>query len=289
MLIKPTVGYGITYTTDDVAYDAVGKALEVGYRLINTCSAYENEQGIGKALLASCIPRSELTIVALDSNSKRSSKNPVNFDGYKAQINQIENSLSILKMDYIDIYLIHWPVPRYMEGQWRRLNSDSWRAMEDCVHKGMIKHIGVSNFLPYHIKVLQQTAKMPIEVNQLEIHPNFQQKETVDYCRKQGMDIMSWSPLFKGKAVCLPCILDLASKYNKTPAQIILRWNLQKGIAPVVCSTNVDRMRSNYDVFDFHIEESDIRLIDALETGEHVEAFSYVRQKESLKDVSGCE
>jgi diketogulonate reductase-like aldo/keto reductase len=157
--------------------------------------------------------------------------------------------------------------------------------MEECVEKGLIKHIGVSNFLPFHLQILDKTARLPVEVTQLEIHPNFQQRETVDYCRKRGMDIMAWSPLFKGQAVKLPEIGRLAEKYGKTPAQIILRWDIQNGITPVVSSTNAERIKSNFEVFDFAIDEPDMQIINALESGEHVDVFSYVRQQESLKGV----
>ncbi|GHU90318.1 hypothetical protein FACS189476_10280 [Spirochaetia bacterium] len=182
--------------------------------------------------------------------------------------------------------MINWPVPRYMENVWEKLNADSWRAMEDCVEKGLIRHIGVSNFLPAHLEALDKTAVIKPSVTQLEIHPNFQQRETVDYCRKKGMDIMAWSPLFKGKAVKLPEIVRLAVQYRKTPAQIILRWDIQNGIMPVVSSTNPERIKSNFGVFDFTIEEADMHIINALETGEHVDVFSYRRQQESLKGTN---
>jgi len=281
----PTVGYGITLPTDEDAYVGVTKALEVGYRLINTSSDYENEKGMGKAVSASGLPRQELIIVSLDSNAKRSCEIPQSFNGYNSQLEQIYNSLESLSVDYIDYYMIHWPVPRYMEKVWRKLNADSWLAMEDCVKKGLIKHLGVSNFLPFHINELMKTAILPIEVNQLEIHPNFQQRETVQYCRNAGMKIMAFSPLFKGKSLALPEICRLAEKHGKTPAQIILRWNIQHNISPVVCSTNAERIASNFNIFDFEISDEDIGLIDNLETGEHIDYYSYIRQQESLKSI----
>lgn len=281
MSLPKSVAYGTTYTTDEVAYKNVSMALEEGYRTINTCAAYNNERGMGRALAG--VPRDLLTIVSLDSNTKRSSTDASHFSGYNATMSQIYETLENLKVGYIDYFMINWPVPRYMEPVWQQLNSDSWRAMEECVQKKIIKHIGVSNFLPCHLEALQKTAILPMEITQLEIHPSFQQRETVSYCRECGMEIMAWSPLFKGRSVTIPEIVQLANQYGKTPAQIILRWHIQKDIVPVVCSSNKERMRSNIDIFDFEIREEDMALIDSLESGEHVEAFSYVRQQESIK------
>lgn len=281
MSLPMSVAYGTTYTTDEEAYKNVSTALEEGYRTINTCAAYNNERGMGRALAG--IPRDLLTIVSLDSNTRRSSKDASHFSGYEATMSQICETLENLRVGYIDYFMINWPVPRYMEPVWQQLNSDSWRAMEECVKKKIIKHIGASNFLPYHIKSLQKTAILPIEITQLEIHPSFQQRETVSYCRECGMEIMAWSPLFKGRSLKIPEIIQLANKYGKTPAQIILRWHTQKDIVPVVCSSNKERMRSNIDIFDFEISKEDMALIDSLESGEHVDVFSYARQRESIK------
>lgn len=275
------IAYGTTYTTDEVAYESVSKALAAGYRIINTCAAYENERGMGRAIAG--IPREELTIVSLDSNSRRSSEDPSNFNGYRAALSQIGDTLENLAVEYIDYYLINWPVPRYMEDVWPKLNAETWRAMEDCVEKGLIRHIGVSNFLPRHLEELQKTARMPVEMNQLEIHPSFQQRELVRFCKERGIAVMAWSPLFKGKSVSIPEIISLAHKYNKTPAQIILRWDIQNEIVPVVCSSNTERMKSNRDIFDFELSAEDMVIIDGLETGEHVDVFSYKRQLESLE------
>lgn len=279
--LQNTLAYGTTYTTDDDAYVSVSKALDTGYRIINTCAAYKNERGMGRAIAR--IPREELTIVSLDSNSRRSSEDPSKVDGYRTMLAQIYDSLENLSVSYIDYYLIHWPVPRYMEQMWQQLNADSWRAMEDCVEKGLIRHIGVSNFLPYHLKKLKETARLPVEVNQLEIHPSFQQRATVQFCKEQGMQVMAWSPLFKGKSVSIPQIISLAREYGKTPAQIILRWDIQQGIIPVVCSSREERMKSNIDIFHFELSTEDMAVIDSLEIGEHVDVFSYKRQLESLE------
>jgi diketogulonate reductase-like aldo/keto reductase len=281
-----TIGYGATYTTDKIAETLVKSALQIGYRTINTCLAYHNIRGMGNAIKNSGIPRSELTIIALDENERRSSEDAEHFDGYNAQLEQIYDSLDCLAVNHIDLYIINWPVPRYMENVWKKLNADSWRAMEDCVDKGLIKSIGVSNFLPYHIEELQKTAKLPIAANQLEIHPTFQQRDVVEYCRKQNIEILSWSPLFKGKSVKLPLIIELAAKYGKTPAQIVLRWDIQNNITPVVFSTNENRMRENIENFDFEIAEDDMALIAALDCGEHFENYSYARQQESIKGAN---
>lgn len=283
MDMMPAIAYGSTYTTDEDAYRTVSDALNVGYRIFNTCAAYGNEKGMGKAL--SEISRDEVTIISLDSNAKRSSSTPLYFDGYKASMNQIYDTLENLKTSYIDLYMINWPIPRYMEKVWRTLNADTWRAMEECLKKGLIRHLGVSNFLPLHLEALKKTATLPIEVNQLEIHPNYQQRETVEYCRKSGLQIMAWSPLFKGKAAQLPKIMEIANIYGKTPAQIVLRWDIQHSVLPIVHSSKEDRMKSNLDVFDFELSDKDMKEIDNLESGEHVKAFSYTRQEKSLEEL----
>lgn len=281
---EKTLGYGTTYTTDEAAYEMVSAALDAGYRVINTCTAYGNERGMGKAFAE--IPRDKLTIISLDSNENRSDPDAVGFDGYQATMSQIQKTLDNLKVSYVDYYLIHWPVPRYMEKVWRKLNADTWRAMEDCAEQGLIKHLGVSNFLPYHLSELQKSAVHPIEANQLEIHPYFQQRETVEYCKKREMQIMAWSPFFKGKLLKTPpqILLDAARIYGKEPAQIILRWNIQHNILPIISTTDKKRMRSNLDIFDFELSDDIMRKIDSLESGEHVEAYSYQRQKKSLED-----
>lgn len=283
MILPNTVAYGTTYTADEEAYRYVREALEAGYRIINTCAAYGNEKGMGRAI--SDVSREELMIISLDRNSRRSSKNSACFDGYQAEMDQIYETLENLGVSYIDCYMINWPVPRYMEDVWEKLNADSWRAMEDCLKKGLIRHLGVSNFLPGHLETLRETARLPVEITQMEIHPSFQQREAVEYCKNQGIEVMAWSPLFKGRSVTLPAIAALAEKYGKTPAQIILRWDIQKKIIPVISSTNSVRMKSNLDIFDFELEKEDMARIDDLETGEHVDAFSYKRQQKSLKNI----
>jgi diketogulonate reductase-like aldo/keto reductase len=219
----------------------------------------------------------------MDSNSKRSSEDAEHFDGYKAQLEQIYGDIEALGVDYLDIYCIHWPVPRYMEKVWRRLNAESWRAMEDCVRKGLIKRIGVSNFLPLHIEELMKTATIAPSVTQLEIHPRFRQRDTVAYCRERGFDITAWSPLMKGASLELPLIRELAEKYGKTPAQIVLRWDIQNGVTPIVCSSKPERIRSNFQIFDFELSADDMAGIDALDSDEHIEVYSYGRRQESLR------
>ena len=280
----PMIGYGATYTSDEEAYIQTMLALEAGYRIINTCLAYGNLKGMGNAISRSGIMRDELLIVALDSNERRSSQDAACFNGYEASMNQIFDTLNDLGIPYLDFYLINWPVPRYMEHVWPKLNADSWRAMEVCVSKGLIQKIGVSNFLKPHLDELEKTAHIPISMNQLEIHPSFQQRALVEYCQKKNMELHAWSPLFKGKSVALPVIVKLAEKYHKTPAQIILKWDVQHGITPMVSSENPKHIRQNFEIFDFQISEEDMKAIDMLENGEHFENYSYVRQQKSIME-----
>jgi diketogulonate reductase-like aldo/keto reductase len=283
---KPTVAYGATYTTDAEAERLVSVALDAGYRTINACLAYHNIRGMGQAITKSGIPRDELAIAVLDENERRSSESGNGFDSYIAETQQVYDSLKWLGIEQIDLFMINWPVPRYMEESWRELNANSWRALEDCVDRGLIKRIGVSNFLPAHLEELKKTARLPIAANQLEVHPQFQQRGTVQHCEAKGIEVQAWAPLFKGKSLKLLIVQEIARKYGKTEAQIILRWDIQHGISPVVNSCNETRIHQNFDIFSFELSQDDMARIDGLEDGEHVMNYSYQRQVACLRGMT---
>lgn len=250
----PYFGLG-TYLADNdqEVIDAVKNALNAGYRHIDTAAAYKNEDGVGKGIKESNIAREEVFLVSKLWNADQ---------GYESTLKAFEESLERLGVDYLDLYLIHWPVA----GKYK----DTWRAMEKLYRDKRIKAIGVSNFLQHHLEDLLETAEVVPMVNQMEFHPYLVQQDLIDFCNSKGIQYESWSPfmhgkLFDGKSEVLS---DLTDKYKKSIAQIVLRYNLQKGIVVIPKSVNVDRIKSNADIFDFELSEADISYLDSLDKGE---------------------
>ena len=250
----PYFGLG-TYLADNdqEVIDAVKNALNAGYRHIDTAAAYKNEEGVGKGIQESNIAREEVFLVSKLWNADQ---------GYESTLKAFEESLERLGVDYLDLYLIHWPVA----GKYK----DTWRAMEKLYRDKRIKAIGVSNFLQHHLEDLLETAEVVPMVNQMEFHPYLVQQDLIDFCNSKGIQYESWSPfmhgkLFDGKSEVFS---DLTDKYKKSIAQIVLRYNLQKGIVVIPKSVNVDRIKSNADIFDFELSEADISYLDSLDKGE---------------------
>ena len=250
----PYFGLG-TYLADNdqEVIDAVKNALNAGYRHIDTAAAYKNEEGVGKGIQESNIAREEVFLVSKLWNADQ---------GYESTLKAFEESLERLGVDYLDLYLIHWPVA----GKYK----DTWRAMEKLYRDKRIKAIGVSNFLQHHLEDLLKTAEVVPMVNQMEFHPYLVQQDLIDFCNSKGIQYESWSPfmhgkLFDGKSEVFS---DLTDKYKKSIAQIVLRYNLQKGIVVIPKSVNVDRIKSNADIFDFELSEADISYLDRLDKGE---------------------
>lgn len=233
--------------------EAVLKALEIGYRHIDTAAVYGNEEGVGEAVKASGIPREEIFITSKLWNCDQ---------GYKMVFNAFEQSLQKLQTDYLDLYLIHWPV----EGKYKK----SWRALEGLCRKGRAKSIGVSNFLQHHLEDLLLHSETAPMVNQCEFHPYLQQPELVKFCRNNGIHYEAWSPLMKGRITDVPLFSELSGKYGKTPAQLVLRWNLQKGIITIPKTVTPERMKENAAIFDFEIESEDMLRIDGLDKHERI-------------------
>ena len=256
-LTIPAIGFG-TYLSKDgeEVYQAVLSALEAGYRHIDTAAYYGNEASIGRAVKDSGIPREELFITTKLWNDAH---------GHEEAKAALQDSLDRLQLDYLDLYLIHWPNPVQLRDRWQAANADSWRAMEEMVEAGLIRTIGVSNFLVHHIEELLKTAKIVPGVNQLRLAPGVYQTEIIDYCKDKGIVLEAWSPLGRGELFSHPTMLALAEKYGKTVAQIALAWSWAQGFLPLPKSVTPSRIRENLDFQDILLSEEDITAITAIE------------------------
>lgn len=248
----PYLGLG-TYQSDNdqEVVNAIKSAIKIGYRHIDTAAVYKNEEGVGEGIRESGIDRSELFLVSKVWNDDQ---------GYDETLKAFDESLARLGVDYLDLYLIHWPV----SGKYK----ETWKALEYLYAQKKIKAIGVSNFLQHHLEDLVKDCEVVPMVNQMEFHPYLVQQELIDYCNVNGIQYESWSPFMQGKVFELDICDDLAKKYNKSVSQIILRWNLQKGVVAIPKSVHENRIASNADIFDFELTDEDIAFLDGLEIGE---------------------
>ena len=254
----PCVGYGTFRTPADVAEQAVADAIKVGYRHIDTAAVYGNEEAVGKGIKDSGIDRQDLFVTSKLWNDQR---------GYESTKQAFQATLDRLQMDYLDLYLIHWPAnEKQFGGQAKEINAETWRAMEELYQAGKIRAIGLSNFMPHHIVDLMKTAKVAPAVDQIEVHPGWPHTEEVKYLQAHNILVEAWAPLGGqgAKVMTNPTMLQLADKYGKTPAQISLRWVLQQGILPLPKSVHEDRMIQNQDIFDFELSDEDMRKISLL-------------------------
>ena len=252
----PCVGYGTWQTPDGrTAVTSVIKALETGYRHIDTAAVYGNEVGVGKGIAASGIPRDEIFVTSKVWNSQR---------GYSRTLDAFAKTLSDLQLDYLDLYLIHWPANERQFKEWDTLNRETWRAMTELYNQGKIRAIGVSNFKPHHLESLMK-SEVPPMVNQIEFHPGQMQEETVRYCREHNILVEAWSPLGTGKMLANPILNSIADKYNRSAAQICIRWILQNGLLPLPKSVTPSRIEENARVFDFTLDGEDMKTIDDME------------------------
>ncbi|WP_027393710.1 aldo/keto reductase [Aquimarina latercula] len=245
----PYFGLGVYLSDNDKeVIDAVQWALEEGYRHIDTASIYKNEEGVGTAILNSSVPRDEIFVVSKVWNADQ---------GYESTLKAFEKSLQRLQLNYLDLYLIHWPVKgKYIE---------TWKALEKLYKDGVIKAIGVSNFLEHHLENLMETSEIKPMVNQMEFHPHLVQQDLIDFCNKHHIQYEAWSPMMQGKIFELSILDNLSKKYNKTAAQIVLRWNLQKGVITIPKSSKKHRIIDNANLFDFELSKEDINYIDSLD------------------------
>lgn len=255
----PQVGLGVWQAAEGAEVEnAVRAALDTGYRLIDTAAIYGNEVGVGKAIKESGVPREEIFLTTKLWNAHHA---------YDAALRAFDESVAKLECDYIDLYLIHWPLP--MEGKF----PEAWKALETLYSQKRVRAIGVSNFKPHHLDELFKTASIVPAVNQIELHPLFQQKETRAYCAKRDITVESYSPLMRGGEVLEnPIITKLAEQHGKTPAQIVLRWHVQNGLIVIPKSVNAERIRENFDLFDFELSTSEIQQIEGMDIEKRIAA-----------------
>lgn len=254
----PAVGYG-TYLTSEKDDGTVAAALAAGYRHFDTASFYGTEQALGDALKAAGVPREELFLTSKLWKDEM---------GYENAFAAFERSLQKLGTDYLDLYLIHWPRTDDLTAEWRQLDRDTWRALEELYRAGRVRAIGVSNFLPHHLRNLMETAEIAPMVNQIEFHPGYPQTWNVEFCKAHGILPEAWSPLGRTRVLQDERLAGIAAKYGKTVAQLCVRFALQCGVVPLPKSSSPARMQANLDVFDFVISDEDMdRILTLLQFG----------------------
>ncbi|WP_068158210.1 aldo/keto reductase [Rhodococcus phenolicus] len=259
----PQLGFGVFQVPDDATSDAVTAALRAGYRSIDTAAIYGNEAGVGRALAASEVPREELFVTTKVWNADQ---------GYDATLRAFDAGLAKLGLDYLDLYLIHWPTPA------RDLYLDSWRALEHLAREGRIRAAGVSNFQPHHLERLLDNSELVPAVNQIELHPGLQQSELRAFHSEHDIATEAWSPLAQGAVLDDPAIAAIAQRIGRSPAQVVLRWHLQLGNIVIPKSVTPARIRENRDIFDFELTDTDMATIAAsdrkLRTGPDPDRFN---------------
>lgn len=247
----PALGFGTWKAENgEIAYQAVLEALKVGYRHIDTATIYKNEESVGRAILDSGIPREDIFVTSKLWNTNHNCE----------QARQaFEESLEKLSLDYLDLYLIHWPNPKPLRenDQWKIRNAEVWRAMEDLYQEGKIRAIGVSNFLPHHLDALIKTATIVPAVNQVRLAPGVYQEEVVDYCREKGILLEAWGPFGQGELFNSKEVQEIASNHEKTVAQIALAWSFAEGFLPLPKSVTVSRIQANLDCFEIELNQEE--------------------------------
>ncbi|QNK50473.1 aldo/keto reductase [Brevibacterium sp. PAMC23299] len=248
----PQLGFGVFKVKNgNETVESVKKAVEVGYRAIDTAAIYENEEGVGQAIRECGVPREELFITSKVWNTEQ---------GYDTTLKAFEDSLNRLGLEYLDLYLIHWPgKDKYLE---------TWRALEKLYKDGKVKSIGVSNFHIHHLENLLANSEVKPVVNQIELHPLLTQAEIRDYCAKHEIKVESWSPLGRGNLLEEPTINHIAKKHGKSPAQVLIRWHLQHDLVVIPKSITPSRIKENAQVFDFSLSLNEMNQIDALNKNE---------------------
>jgi diketogulonate reductase-like aldo/keto reductase len=242
----PQLGFGVWQVQNHEAKSIVTEAISAGYRSIDTAAVYGNEEGVGEAVHASPVPREELFITTKVWNDRH---------GYDAALAAFDESLARLKLDFVDLYLIHWPLPR------GEAYLDTWRALIRLREEGRAKSIGVSNFkIPHLRRLMDETGVAPV-LNQIELHPRFQQKELRAFHSERGIATESWSPLGQGTLMTDETLAGIGRKYGKTPVQVILRWHLDNGLIAIPKSATPSRIRENIDVFDFTLAADDMSAL----------------------------
>lgn len=251
----PCVGLGTWQSPDDTAKNAVLSALSLGYRLIDTAAAYGNERGVGAGIAQSGLAREEIFVTSKLRNAAH---------GYQATLEAFEGTMERLGLEYLDLYLIHWPNPVQFRTHWEESTADTWAAFEELYQAGRIRAIGVSNFMPHHIETLMKTATVKPMVNQLKLCPGITQPEIVKYCNEHGILVEAYSPFGTGTVFGNETMKTLAAKYGKSIGQICLKWSLQMGFLPLPKSANPMRIKENSEIFDFELTSEDMDRIAGL-------------------------
>ena len=251
----PVLGFGTYKITDDViAEESVREALRLGYRHVDTAAFYQNEKAVGRAIRGSGTDRKNIFVTSKVWKTENT---------YDKVMASFERSMNDLDIGYLDLYLVHWPASPSFDDNWKEINRDVWKAMIDIYKSGKARAIGVSNFLVHHLDTIMDMEVKPM-VDQIEINPGFLQEETLEYLKEHNIAAEAWSPLGRGRIFGNEVLANIALKYGKTVSQIALRWELQHDIIVLPKSVTPSRIAENMELFDFEIEEEDMRKIDAL-------------------------
>lgn len=254
----PAVGYGTFRMPADVTEKAVATAIKVGYRHIDTAAVYGNEEGVGKGIKDSGVDRKNLFVTSKLWNTNR---------GYDSTKKAFQETLDRLQLDYLDLYLIHWPANKKQFGdKAAQINADTWRAMEDLYKAGKIRAIGVSNFMPHHIDELLKTATVKPAIDQIEVHPGWPHHDEIKYLQDHDITVEAWAPLGGqgAKVMSNATMKKIADKHGKSTAQVSLRWIIQQGVVPLPKSVHENRMKQNQDIFDFILSDDEMKEISQL-------------------------
>ena len=252
----PCVGFGTWQTPNgETATNSVLEAIRCGYRHIDTAACYGNEESVGKAIKLSGINREELFVTSKLWNTNQ---------GYESTLKAFNKTITDLDLDYLDLYLIHWPVVKGHKDDWKESICETWKAFEELYSEGKVRAIGVSNFKPHHLKVIFENCNIKPMVNQIELHPSHNQDETVQFCRDNNILVEAWGPLSTGRIFKVKEMQDIADKYSKSIAQITLRWHIQNEILPLPKSVTPSRIKENSMIFDFELLKEDMELIQNL-------------------------